>query len=63
MRSGNASKSDNASIASGKSGSGSRGSLMRRGTGASSLASDDDRLHTARQADWGIGDDVRMGLE
>lgn len=27
------------------------------------LASDDERPHTAKDADWGIGDDVRMGLE
>lgn len=63
MRSGNASLgsgNDNSSILSKGSG---RGSLRRRGTGHSSLASDDDRPHTARQADWGIGDDARMGLE
>jgi hypothetical protein len=24
---------------------------------------DDERLHRTKDADWGIGDDARMGLE
>lgn len=40
-----------------------RGSLRRRGTGQSSLADEDDRPHRRSEADWGIGDDARMGLE
>ena len=42
-----------------------RGSLRRRGTGASSVAGggEDDRPHRVTDADWGIGDDARMGLE
>jgi len=43
------------------------GSVKRRGSrsrGSSlSLASDDDRPLTRREADWGIGDEARMGLE
>ncbi|PMD23092.1 Pex24p-domain-containing protein [Hyaloscypha hepaticicola] len=38
--------------------------LRRRGTGSSlSVTSDDERLPRAREADWGLADDVRMGLE
>ena len=52
-----------------KSSSFKAGSLRRR-KGSRSRASslsvksvDDDRPHTAKQADWGIGDEARMGLE
>ncbi|RDW71762.1 hypothetical protein BP5796_07796 [Coleophoma crateriformis] len=52
-------------------GSGFRSGSMRRrakdGSRRSSMStgfqSDDDRPPTSRQADWGIGDDARMGLE
>jgi hypothetical protein len=59
------SKSDNASTKS-STNSARPGSRRRRGTGSSysiSLASDDDRPEQVREADWGIGDDLRMGLE
>jgi hypothetical protein len=59
------SKSDNASIKS-STNSAKPGVRRRRGTGSSysiSLASDDDRPEAVREADWGIGDDARMGLE
>jgi len=52
-----------------KSSSFKAGSLRRR-KGSRSRASslsvkseDEDRPHTAKQADWGIGDEARMGLE
>lgn len=55
------------SIDSAKSSGFRPGSIRRRGSksrGSSlSHASDDDRPHTRREADWGIGDDARMGLE
>ncbi|KAH8808534.1 integral peroxisomal membrane peroxin-domain-containing protein [Xylogone sp. PMI_703] len=55
-------KSDNgsSSIRSFKSGS-LRTGRSRRST--LTLSSDDDRPHTAKEVDWGIGDDARMGLE
>jgi hypothetical protein len=59
------SKSDNASTKS-STNSARPGARRRRGTGSSysiSLASDDDRPEQVREADWGIGDDARMGLE
>ncbi|CAG8958732.1 hypothetical protein HYFRA_00011575 [Hymenoscyphus fraxineus] len=50
------------------------GALRRRGTGSTTTresrrsstsygTGDDDRPHTLTEADWGIGDDARMGLE
>jgi hypothetical protein len=56
-------KSDNSSTRS--SGFKSRpADLRRRGTGSSlSIASDDDTPPRARESDWGIADDARMGLE
>lgn len=45
-----------------------RGSKSRGSRGSSMSASakannEGERPHTAREADWGIGDDARMGLE
>ncbi|RFU24264.1 hypothetical protein B7463_g12076, partial [Scytalidium lignicola] len=54
-------KSDGASFRSFRSGS-LRNGRSRRST--LTLPSDDDRPpHTAKEVDWGIGDDARMGLE
>lgn len=43
------------------------GSMRRRGSksrGSSlSITNEDDRPHTRREADWGIGDDAKMSLE
>jgi hypothetical protein len=58
-------RSDNASTKS-STNSARTGNRRRRGTESSysiSLASDDDRPERVREADWGIGDDARMGLE
>lgn len=55
------------SATSGKGSSLRAGSVRKRGSksrGSSlSIDPDDDRPHTRREADWGIGDDAKMSLE
>lgn len=64
-------RSDSTSAKSFKSNSGFRPSSFKKSeminrasrTNSLSLASDDDRPPRAKESDWGIGDDARMGLE